>query len=86
MLKVIIRSVKDQWILDDGEWLWIQYHLNQPLDLSSLTFDSDGEVMTIAIRTHSACNAVIVLFIEINEVEYQFVGELNKQNYMEEQQ
>lgn len=81
MLKVIIRSVGDQYVLEDNEYEYIMRHLNQPLSILSLTFDEDtNEPWMIAVRVDKTFGHCICLFIDSNEVKYEFVGSLVPSN------
>lgn len=86
MLRVIIRSIGDQYVLDDGEYLWIKNHLNKPLRIMSISFDQEtDEIWMITVRTDSACGAVITLFVGFEgcDIEYELVGGLPIKSYRE---
>lgn len=86
MLRVIIKSIERQHVLDDGEFAWIKCHLNQPLRIMSIGFDQKtDEIWMITVRTDSACDAVITVFTDIagNRVKYELVGGLPIKSYRE---
>jgi len=86
MLRVIIKAIHNQHMLDDGEYAWIRGHLNMPLRISSLLFDSQtDDIFAITVRTDSACGAVITLFVGFAgcDVEYELVGGLPIKSYRE---
>lgn len=86
MLRVIIRSIERQHVLDDAEYLWIKNNLNKPLKIMTMCFDRDtDEVSIITVRTESACDAVITLFPDAgsNRVTYDLVGGLPIKSYRE---
>ena len=84
MLKVIIKSVGRQHVMDDAEYAWIKRHLNKPLRIMSIGFNySTDEIDTITVRTDY--DSVITLFVESasNDVKYDLVGGLPIKSYRE---
>lgn len=84
MLKAIIKSISNRYLLDPIDWDFITTHLNQPLVVLTLNFDDTGELYAITVSVGNVYGDSIILFIEGNEVEYKLIGELTKQNYTED--
>ena len=81
MLKVVLRSIGRQGLLNDAEYMWIKSHLNMPLRVMSMNFDAKSDSLWhLIVRTDSACGAVIALSIDANKITYEFVGCLQMHN------
>ena len=81
MLKVILKAVNKRYLLDHIDWEFITQHLNQPLTISSISFDEEtGEPDVIAVSMCNVYNDIVPLFIKGNEVKYEFVGALLQHN------
>jgi hypothetical protein len=78
MLTVKIHSIKKQYILSDEDFWYIKDHLDQPLPVMSVTYDSiDGHLWGISIykRTNGITDC-ISLFVDkdANNVAFTFEG------------
>ena len=75
MLKVKIKSIGRQNILSDEKFDWLLRRLDTPLPISCIDLDTDGNVLMMVIRTDEERFNVITLFVDSNEVIYEFVGD-----------
>ena len=80
MLEVVIKLIKNRYLLKDAEYEWIKENLNKPLRIASISFDADtGEVDMLVVRMNA--DAVVVLFVNDflgngNGVEYELISDL----------
>lgn len=88
-MKVVIKSIKRQYILDDAEYAWIKDNLNKPLDVLNICLSSEGTVHSFGLSTgdYDIFDGVIALFVGepgdfccSNGIKYELVGNLQMSN------
>lgn len=86
MLKAIIKSIEQQYLLPDDDYRFILDHLNEPLKVSSINVSMDNKLYVLTVCTgNEETYETIVLFVDNtyglgNGVKYEFVGELPMSN------
>lgn len=60
---VTIRSIGDQYILEDEKYKFILSHLNEPLPLANVWFHLEGGISSVSVRYE---DSIITLFTKNN--------------------
>lgn len=90
MLQVIIKDIKMPYLLDDDAYAWILEHLNEPLNVQSVSFyTATGALYAVSVATDNEDIGVITLFNRLeypfsytmsNDITYEFIGDFCRSN------
>lgn len=68
MPTVKIKSIKAQCTANKESYKWLLEHLNEPLQLFSVTFTDTGEISTFAVHRDDTC---VTVFVYENAIDYE---------------
>lgn len=73
-MKVVLQKIEHQFVLSDEDFRWLQQHIGEALEVSSLTF-YDNKLTFVTIRAYddNHDSHVIILFHD-NGVKLKLIG------------
>lgn len=83
-MKVIIKSIERQYVMDDDEYQFVKDNLNQSFTVQYIGLDNDGTVRALGM---SIGDTVVTVFVGrpgdlscSNGIKYELIGELLMSN------
>lgn len=77
MLTVKVKSIGRPYVMSPIDFEWLQGHLNEPLPVLSINFDTTGNLWSIAVYTpDNMVIGCISLFINEQNVKYELEGDI----------